>query len=752
MLRSALLVCVLAASRATLGDPVPTIDLIQGVRAIDTGGNPASMVVWGEARALVVAPNGSIFAAAATLDNGRIVVLGHGGFVSTGDADTEIFVANAVEWLAQSSARDEERSLRIAGLRPPAERELAARSLEYERVPGDPAKVDLNQVDVVIGSPEAWRKTGRLDELDRWLRAGGGMLLTETAWGVLQLNPDLTLETLAANRLLEPTGIRFTGEAHSPFGAAGDYPVEPGRLDVANADYALEVLAGTRRGDEALAGRIVGRAFAGVPLDGELVQTADALAAEQRAALDEAYRRAADARIDSKTDPLAFAMFDLDARRAMELAPEEIEAHPSSSAFPGPVGDARLDDASVSLDTSIPGWRSTGLYAPPGELVRVRLPEEAARLGITIQIGAWRDPHRHPHRVRMKDALRRFPIEAPVTKVASAIGGPIYVDLPATVESTFGRETLTLEIDGAAPMPYYRHGETDLNAWCETIRRHDAPWAELESDELVLTVPSSVIRDLDRPDLVMDHWDRVTRAMWSLEPRSSNHWPDRQYRYVADASVSWGWMYCPANAPIVIPMQTAAAMVDAASFDGKGPNRLWGHYHEMGHAHQSGRWTDGATTEVTVNIFTVYALHSVNRYPLDSEVMRSDRARAWAMFEKHRASGEPYEQVGGPFPRLQMYALLWHDFGFDAFRETFGRIRDVDHSLVRSLDTTGERNLFIAHFSETIGRDLSDYFGAWGVEVTDETRRRLADLPTWMPAPPDEHARSERNRTPSNPS
>ena len=41
------------------------------------------------------------------------------------------------------------------------------------------------------------------------------------------------------------------------------------------------------------------------------------------------------------------------------------------------------------------------------------------------------------------------------------------------------------------------------------IRLREAPWAELESDHLVLTLPSAVVRQLDRPDLVMDHWDAV---------------------------------------------------------------------------------------------------------------------------------------------------------------------------------------------------------------------------------------------------
>ena len=150
---------------------------------------------------------------------------------------------------------------------------------------------------------------------------------------------------------------------------------------------------------------------------------------------------------------------------------------------------------------------------------------------------------------------------------------------------------------------------------------------------------------------------------------------------------------------------------------------------------QNALWTDSATSEVTVNIFTVYALHVVNGYPLESDVMRTAPEFAWKTYDEHRASGKKYEDVGGPFPRLQMYALLWHEFGFDAFHETFDRIRAIpEHA--RPKNTDQERQTFLTHFSETVALNLVQYFDDWGINVDDATRSRLEPLPTWTPKPP----------------
>lgn len=279
---------------------------------------------------------------------------------------------------------------------------------------------------------------------------------------------------------------------------------------------------------------------------------------------------------------------------------------------------------------------------------------------------------------------------------------------------------------------------TDPAEWRDTIRHFDAPWAEFESDKLVFTVPSDAVRAVEDPALIMYHWDRVHDAMQSLEPRSPTHWADRPYRYVADASVSWGYMYCPSEGPIVIPTSAAADMFDPANFDAEGENKLWGHYHEMGHAHQNPLWTDHATGEVTVNIFTVYALHTINGYPLDHEATRTTPEDSRRVYEIQQARRKPFDEIGGPFDLLQFYAMLWHAFGFEPFHAAFDSIRALPPAQ-RPANTSEERHTFLIHMSRAVGHDLSDYVRVWGIDVPDAIAAEIRHLPKWMPhtPPPD---------------
>tara|TARA_R110000782_G_scaffold30348_7_gene75576 strand:- start:38236 stop:40449 length:2214 start_codon:yes stop_codon:yes gene_type:complete len=712
----------------------PVEDLLRDVAAIQSGGNPASLVAWDRAEPLVVAPDGTIFAAATEIGSGRVVAVGHAGFISTENADSEILAANVIAWLGEG--RSKAGPIRVLGLPDPVAEELKRRGTPFLRVQSRPAEARLDSIDVIVSSPQAFANAGRFDELRDWLHAGGSMLVTETAWGNLQLNPGLTLDELAANRLLTEAGIRFTGDANSAYGADADYPIDRALLGPANANSALAVLAGDQSGDTVFAARIVGNAFGAVPLDTSIIRDARSMAEQRRDELDAIYGGMTTQRVTAQRHPLARALLDLDSRMAAETPPRAVKAHPSSLAFPGPVGPDRAGPVTLQINPRVPGWHTTGLYAPPGELITVTLLDQArAADAITLQIGAWRDPHTHPHRVRLRDAIRRFPITDETTEAASAIGGPIYLDLSTTFAAAPHHGPLTVVIDGAARAPHYKHGLTDPAAWRDSIRHLDAPWAEFESDNLIFTVPSDAIRGVEDPASVMDHWDKVHDAMQSLEPRTPNHWADRPYRYVADVSVSWGYMYCPSDGPIVIPTSAAADMFDPANFDAEGENKLWGHYHEMGHAHQNPLWTDRATGEVTVNIFTVYALHTVNGFPLDHPATRSTPENARRVYEIQQERGKPFDQIGGPFDLLQFYAILWHHFGFDPFHAAFDTIRALP-AQARPKDTDAERNTFLVHMSRAVGHDLSDYFRTWGIAVSEDAAATIADLPAWMPPEP----------------
>lgn len=689
---------------------------LYGADTIATGGNPASMVVYGQARAVAALADGTVLAARAEVGQGRVVTLGHGGFLNDERGDTRAFVLDQLEWLIGDATP------RAWGVSDSLAEGLAERNIHPQRVGGNERGLDLDQLNLIIGSPQAFARAGRLQDLADWLRTGGAMLSVETAWGQIQLGHASSVADLAANRLLADHGILYTERALSP-GRGGLYTLDASAASLANAEKALRILSGDEPGDVVLAARIARDALAIVPLDSPLINRADALAAAHAESLHKAYTSMAEHPLRLADQPLACALLDLEARRA---SLGETRAHPSAEAFPGPVpSDLPRISRQLHLER-IPGWRSTGLYAAPGEPITVRILKGEAT-GAVIQIGAWLDPQQFDDRVRMPVAVYRSPLDGDLGHAISPIGGPIYLDLPSEV----AQRGITIEIVGAVEMPHYRHGHTDLDDWRSHLRHVPIQWAELESDELVFTIPAEAIRDLDRPDLVMEHWKRIHEAMQGMEPRSPRHWPDRQQRYVAEKRLSWGYMYCPSDAPLVIPMTEARPMVDLANFDAEGPNRLWGQYHEMGHSHQNPMWTFEGTGEVTVNIFTVLALNTVNGYPLDHEAMRTEPGRAWATFIRHREAGAPFDRwKADPFLALQTYALLWHAFGWDAFHDTF-RAYDELTPAERPRTDSDKRDLFVILFSRTVGQNLAPYFRAWGVPLTDRVETELAGLPIW---------------------
>jgi len=700
--------------------------------SIATGGNPASLVVWGAAEPLAVLHNGTVLAARTRVGHGRVVCLGHGGFLDDHRGSTQAFLLEQLRWLAENLTTSRAWGLNDGWIDRVEGDGWSIVPVQSERRAGN---LDLSAIDLIAGSPQAFARAGRLEDLARWLDDGGRMLVLETAWGQLQLGHASSIETLAANLLLRDAGIMYTERALSP-GQDGLYVLDPHAVREAHAGWAMAVLAGRRSGDVRRAARVAREALALVPLESPLLAAADLLAGSHADELRAAYEGMVRGPLTMDTAPLANVLLDVAARRARSGI---VRAHPSAVAFPGPVPEdlARMQ-RTLRFDTGRPGWRSTGLYAAPGEPVRVRVTgahvDELATLKLAVQIGCWLDPQHFDDRVRMPVAVFRADIEEPDIYLASPIGGPIYIDVP---EESFGAAGgLLFEIDRAVPMPRYVLDETDLEAWRTHIRHLPVAWAELESEELVFTIPAAVIRDLDHPDRIMRHWDRVHRVMQEMEPRSPRHWPHRQYRYVADRRLSWGYMYCPADAPIVIPESAAGAMVDETNFDAVGPNHLWGQYHEMGHAHQNPMWTFSGTGEVTVNIFTVLALNKINGYALDAEVMRTTPEEAWARFEAHREMGAPYDRwTEDPFLALQTYAMLWHAFGWEAFRTTF-RAYDELPPGDRPRTDEQKRDRFVIEFSRTVGHDLGPYFTAWGVPITDAVARAVGHLPTWMPESP----------------
>ena len=229
--------------------------------AIATGGNPASVIVWGDAEPVAAIADGTVLSARTRLGEGRVVTLGHGGFLRDDRGDTRAFVADQIAWLADGTP------VRAWGVPDAIADLLADRDIAVERVGGPEKDLDFDTVDLVVGSAQAFHRAGRFDDLARWVMGGGAMLSVETAWGQLQLGHASSVEDLAANRLLVDAGIMYTDRALSP-GRDGLYELDESVLALTNADFAMRILAGEAEGEKALAARVVRGALALAPLDG----------------------------------------------------------------------------------------------------------------------------------------------------------------------------------------------------------------------------------------------------------------------------------------------------------------------------------------------------------------------------------------------------------------------------------------------------------------------------------------------------
>ncbi|MEA3368323.1 MAG: M60 family metallopeptidase [Planctomycetota bacterium] len=427
-----------------------------------------------------------------------------------------------------------------------------------------------------------------------------------------------------------------------------------------------------------------------------------------------------------RSNVLGRLLMGIDLDRLGRLPAHEVKAHPAAAAFPGavPAGDPRVR-RTLTIDTATPGWHSTGLYAAPGEVVTVTAPASAVGTDLFVRIGChqdglWRlDAWKRPPAI-----CHHFRLSATETRAASAFGGPVYVEVPRGC--TLGHVKVVLA--GAVEMPYYVHGRTDPAAWRQSIRQRPAPWAELASEKIILTVPARVVRDLDDPAAVMTFWDAVADACADLSARPRDR--DRPERYVADVQISAGYMH--SGYPIMTLLDMPPVMVDVDRLKRNAHGGVWGLFHELGHNHQARDWTFRGTVEVTVNLFTMYVFETVcGLEPTRCHGSISDRSRARKM-RAYLADPNFATWQRDPFLGLIMYIQMQKAFGWDAFKKVFAEYRALKKA-ERPRSDDAKRDQWLVRFSRTVGRDLGPFFAAWHVPVSDAAREKIAALPDWMP-------------------
>jgi len=684
---------------------------LDGVSRIAAPGVPGPLAVVGPKAFPVVAVPGDghrhPVVAAARYGKGRVVAFGHSGYLGAGAVtrhDTLRLLGNAIRWAGGGAVVTCDLEGLSKALAP------VAREIRDDRA-GLPKR--LERVGVLVLRPSATLKADAdIERIRGFVRKGGGLIVADLGWGWKQLNPGKRLATdHPGNRLLAPMGIAWADGYLSAPGAAG-YAVAREVPDVAHAGRALDAL---QKGKDDLvhASAVVIRAAAAMPPGDPFLLPR----------LEKSARRAVP-RFETplgEERALDRVLVVYGIERAKRRPASEVGAHPAAAAFPGEVPKrASRAPRSVIIDLAVPGWASTGLYAPPGETITVR-GAAAPPPGVSVRIGAHRD------RLHGKKEWRRppeisfvWPLLATETTVASPFGGLIYIEVPGGAP----KGKLLLEIRGAVRAPRFTLGETDPKEWKKQIRRYPAPWAEIGTSKVILTVPARVVRDLDDPRPVLEFWDRVLDACADLSGRPRER--RRPERYVTDIQISAGYMH--SGYPIMTHLDVADVVVDLEKMKAG----RWGLFHEMGHNHQSRDWTFAGAGEVTVNLFTLYVLDTVGgpAAKRHGAIEPGKRARATAA---HLAAGAPFEVwKKKPFLALYCYLQLQEAFGWDAFRKVFAEYRDLPKAARPKTDAE-KRDQWMVRFSRAVGSNLGPFFTAWGIPTSVGARKSIGDLPAWMP-------------------
>jgi len=699
--------------------------LTEGVTSLTApGAVPGPMIASGP-KTFVVATgeNGRVpLFVAGHIGSGRVLAGGHESFFSGGSLKSEgnnRFLLNAITWLSGRSPR----GVKVGALDMPGIGEVVG---QFSAVPMAVNRQNLAQnipyLDVICMTQGALDGDAAAQAaVVKFVKEGHGLLIAGPAWGWQSLHGDRDLRTdHAGNRMLLPYGLGFaSGSIDGPFGPTG------AESPLLQADTALEALkkGGLKPKEITSATDSIQRALELLPADNGLAATIAKFAASEGGEGGPTAQKPI-------TNAMPFSRLEIgvEAREIEKRKPEEVRAHPSSAYFPGAIpANARRVTRTISVDSSIPNWHSTGLYAAAGEVVTITVPKAMSDVGLSVRIGT------HTDELWRLDRWERFPaisrawrIRQETTKVASPFGGLIYIDVPDRGVSGL----IPATIEHAATAPWFVRGKTTKAEWQAMLADPGAPWAEIQCDLVILTVPRSAAATITDPDALAAYWDEVMSNCYELYAAPRRR---RQERYCVDHQISAGYMH--SGYPIMTFEDVANTFCDVTKLRSKG-GPTWGFYHEMGHNFQQGDWTFGGTGEVTNNLFSLYGAEKMNAATPDTYGMAHPNmqpATVQKRLEKYVADGAKFsEWQNEPFLALSMYAQLREGFGWEPFTKVFGEYQGLAQNEHPRNDLE-KHDQWMIRFSKAVGKNLAPFFDAWGMPISDSARKATASMPAWMP-------------------
>lgn len=417
-----------------------------------------------------------------------------------------------------------------------------------------------------------------------------------------------------------------------------------------------------------------------------------------------------------------------DFQKFRELSVDEVFPHAAAAFFPGAVPEAvqRVNKA-FKTDNEIRDWQFTGVYAPPGEIIRVHVSSAGIGTGYRIRIGVHED---NLLEGQLKDAWRRFPtivrefgVDNSTIEIANPFGGMIYVLAPppparSKISSASQRRVpryARFQFIGVVEAPQFELSDTKPAEWMH-LRNAPAPWAQIAGKNFIATVPSSAVRKIEKPQEIVEFWDKRIEELNKLsgrEEREKNA-PRECIVFDVDSTEFAGH----AGETIVFPVELVNTFLD---LDYIRKNGSFGLFFYLAKNRVRPEWTLNGNTDAPAALL---ALHCMER---------ATERKAHTFFDAKRllssALTKP-EEAGTP-EVIGSYLPLLEAFGWDPLFKAL----DVYNNKKRPLTETerDKAETFVTVWSRGAKTNFGPYFENFGIEYSKRLQMRLEKLRKFSP-------------------
>jgi hypothetical protein len=383
-----------------------------------------------------------------------------------------------------------------------------------------------------------------------------------------------------------------------------------------------------------------------------------------------------------------------------------------------------------------PARKPTGAYLAPGTIATITVPSSLVRKNYQVRVGAhsW-DFSNKPNVKRLDRSSIVYKIDSTQVKVASPLGGGIYIEVPYLANAG----VVSIQIKNAVRSPFFSatsFHKTSLSEWQNTERNFKAPWADFQSDKFMMQVPTSWIYKLNDPVTLMNKWDASMDAMNDLMGYPYINGKETMYPQV-DVS-SRASVYAPGYPSVNTGYDPKKDYGGNHTYHlVRGPQyALHYEFHEQGHAYLFEKF--GGESESTVNLHHVAVWHQKFGYDIDT-AFRGSRgsnntyqtldttAMAWMTCfnfcpnKQPMAKAEKAYQLKGHAKFVEI-ARLFGWAGLNKFWYSF----NVDYE--KTVKSATDNDSLLLRLSQSVGVDIRPLFHFWGVppEHPDDLKAKIA--------------------------